>query len=148
MRNTRSSGHFGPITSQNRHFTLRFNQFYVSSLRVPESKPEMGHARDLLSTREFELAWRDAQMIEEPDATTQEDGNEVNADLVQQTRLDELLGNVRAGDADILVAGGRLHLGKRALDPIVDEDERGLLLRDRLPHLMREPVTKTGQVNW
>ena len=34
----------------------------------------MGHARDLRPTREFELAWRDAQMIEEPDATTQEDG--------------------------------------------------------------------------
>lgn len=81
MRNARSSGHFDPITSQNRHFTLRFYQSYVSSPRVPgvpESKPEMGHARDLLPTREFELTWRDAQMIEETDATTQEDGNEVN----------------------------------------------------------------------
>ena len=71
-----------------------------------ESKLKMGDPGDLLPTRELELPRRDSEVIEEPDATTQEDRNEMNADFVRQARPDELLGDVRACYTNVLVASG------------------------------------------
>src|SRR5439155_15955431 len=73
--------------------------------------------------RAFERDRRGAQVLEQADAVAEQDGHQVDPDLVKQPGLEALLHDVRAADGDILVPGGFLCLTNGALHAVGDEGE-------------------------
>ncbi len=51
-----------------------------------------------------------AEVVEQPDAVTQQDGHQVDVYLVEDSRSDALLHEARAHHADVLVACDRFRL--------------------------------------
>ncbi len=82
-----------------------------------EPKPQMRRAWGINRPGSFEseLLW--TEMLEEANAITKKNRDQMNLHLVQQTRPDVLLADVRAThDGDDRVPGGRLRLPQGALD--------------------------------
>src|SRR5919199_4585447 len=75
-------------------------------------------------------------MVEQPDATSEQDGHKVDVYLVEQPGLDALLNDARGAYGDVLVARYRSCLLDGAFDAIRDERERRSFvdpsLRDRV----------------
>src|SRR5262245_62694695 len=81
-----------------------------------------------------------AKVLEEANAITKQDRDQVNLHLVQQARVEILLNDLRASpDPDILLAGDGLGLREAGPDPIGDERiRRAALPGERLPRLVSE----------
>lgn len=82
-----------------------------------------------------QLNWFGAEIFKEADALSEEDGDEVKMDFVEQARLKVLLGGVgTTHDHDVSIPGGGLCLCQRACGTVRDEivgrsalfDDRGL----------------------
>jgi len=65
-----------------------------------------------------------AQVVEHADTCAQQDGHQVDADLVEKLGLQALLQAASDADLDVLLPRGFLRLTDGALDPIGDEGER------------------------
>src|SRR5215218_259564 len=86
-----------------------------------------------------------AHAVEQASARYQDDGGEVQTDLVEQPSVQELPPNVRpAVDLNVLRAGGFSCLLQGHLDPVGDEDVRGAtLFYDRLGGTMGDNETRS-----
>jgi hypothetical protein len=62
-------------------------------------------------------------MVEQADAAPEQDGHQVDVDLVQESRPEALLHDARGAHADVLVPGDRLRLLEGALEAVGDEGE-------------------------
>jgi hypothetical protein len=123
----------------------------------------VGHARRFHPAHLLELEV--ANVLEQPLAATEQDGDEVELELIDQAGGEILLDEVGASPEEhILAAHGVPRLLERGLDPIGDEDEGGASLHlqrlagmvgeheDRRveervvapPHLSREGPRSTG----
>lgn len=76
-----------------------------------------GHAGD------FQFNRFDAEALKQADATFQQDWHQVNADFVEQTRLETLAGDIRAAHADHFIAGDGFCGRHRAFNTIGDEGD-------------------------
>src|SRR5918997_4274003 len=65
-----------------------------------------------------------AQMVEQPDAPSEQDGHQVYVYLVEQPRPDALLRDASGAHGDVLVARDRFRLLDGAFDAVRDERER------------------------
>src|SRR5262245_19632471 len=92
----------------------------------------MGDSRSLGHVRSFQLNWPSAKMIEQPDTSAQQEGHQIDTDLVKQAELDALLGNARARYIDIPVLCGLLRPANGALNAICHEREWRSLVEPRL----------------
>src|SRR5262249_13390367 len=106
-----------------------------------------GRGRDCQGCFQFDPFW--AKVLEEANAMTKEDRDQMNLHLVQQARLEILLNDLRAPpDPDILAAGDGRGLREASPDPIGDERiRRTALPRERWPrpmtdHEHRQPVER------
>ena len=82
---------------------------------------EVRHSRGLDHAEQFELHVL-ADAVEEPRASTEEDRDDMELDLVHEPRGQVLVDDVGApADEDVLVAGGFPRLRERRLDPVGDE---------------------------
>jgi hypothetical protein len=61
-------------------------------------------------------------VVEQPDSVAEHDGRHAHEDLVEQARVDALVGGAGAEDVDVLVTRGGLGHGDTALD-VVDEGD-------------------------
>ncbi len=73
--------------------------------------------------RAFQVYQLGSQIVEKPDAISQQDGHQLNAYCVDQPRLDGLLRHVRPAHAHVLVARDRFRLFDGALYAIRDKGE-------------------------
>jgi hypothetical protein len=85
---------------------------------------KMGDARSLNHAADLQFDRLDTQVLEEADAPAQQDGHEVDRDLVEQSGLETLPRNIRAADAHTLIPGDLLRFRDGALDAIGDDGKR------------------------
>ena len=71
----------------------------------------------------FQLNWRNAQVVEQSDTVTEQDGHQVDLYFVKQLGLEALLHDIRARYGDILVPCGFLCLTNGTFNAICDEGE-------------------------
>src|SRR5687767_13502918 len=71
----------------------------------------------------FQLNWCSAQVVEHTDAAAEQDRHQVDVYLVENSGLDALLHDTRAGYGDIFVACGLLGLADGTFDAVGNEDE-------------------------
>src|SRR5262245_15070879 len=92
-------------------------------LLLEDAKEEMGHAGGLYYSDTFQQVGCRAQLIEQPDAATQQYWHQVDLYFVEQPGRDALLHDTRAGHGDVLVPRGCLCLANGAFNAVGDEDE-------------------------
>ena len=83
----------------------------------------MGYARSLNYPGRFEFNLLRAEVIEQSNTVTEQDGRQVDPDFVQQAQLQALLCDTRAAYTDILIPCGFLCLTNGAFNAIRDESE-------------------------
>src|SRR5215213_4979791 len=93
----------------------------------------MGNPSALDHPRALEVDRPGAEVVEQADATPEQDGYQVDVDLVQESRSDALLHDTRGAHADILVTGDHLGLLKGALKSVSDEGERRSFVQTPTP---------------
>jgi hypothetical protein len=84
----------------------------------------MGHPSALDHPRGLQVDRPGAEVVEQSDAAPEQDGHQVQVDLVQESRSDALLDDAGGAHADVLVAGDRLGLLQGAFQAVGDERER------------------------
>ena len=84
----------------------------------------MGYAGGLITLILFHFNRRGLQLVEQPDALTQQDGDLVNMDLVDQPRVEGLLEGAGGAKDYVLIPAACFAWWMASLDPIGDEDER------------------------
>ena len=84
----------------------------------------MGDPSALDHPGDFQVDRPGAEVVEQADATPEQDGHQVDVDLVQESRSDVLLHDARGAHADILVTGDRFGLLQSAFQAVGDEPER------------------------
>ena len=84
------------------------------------------------------------QLVEQPHAVTEQDGNEVDLDLVHEPRREQRVRRFGAHHDHRLPVGGRPGLGDGAHRAVGDEGERAALLRDRRLGVVGEHETWDG----
>ena len=62
--------------------------------------------------------------VEQPDAIPEQDGHQIEVYLVEESRSDALLHQVRTDHADVLVTGDSFRLRYSAFEAIRDEGKR------------------------
>src|SRR5215203_1176841 len=88
--------------------------------------PEVRDVRRVKSFSDLRCDLAPADPVEQADPLAEEDRRQRDGELIDQTRvevLDDGVGTSR--DSDILASGDLTRLPQRALDPVVDEVERG-----------------------
>jgi len=85
---------------------------------------KMGDARSLNHAADLQFDRLDIQVLEEADAPAQQDGHQVDRDLVAQSGLETLPRHIRAADAHAFIPGDLLRFRDGALDAIGDEGKR------------------------
>src|SRR5438477_10495441 len=83
----------------------------------------MSDTRGLDHPCAFKLDWLGAQVVEQPDAITEQDGCQINAYFVEKPRFQALLRDTRGGYGHVLVACTHFCLCNRAFDAVGDEGE-------------------------
>jgi hypothetical protein len=63
-------------------------------------------------------------VVEQSDAAPEQNGHQVDVELVQESRADALLHDARGAHADILIAGDRFRLLQGAFQAVGDKRER------------------------
>src|SRR6266516_8066586 len=112
----------GPATTRpslNRKVTTRSGR---TSLHDAEGK--VRHASALDHPRALQVDRPGAEVVEQADAAPEQDGHQVDVDLVEESRSDALLHDARGAHADVLVASDRFGLREGALQSVGDERER------------------------
>jgi len=71
----------------------------------------------------FQLNWRNAQVVEQSDTSTKQDGRPVDLYFVKQPGLEALLPDIRARYGHILIPYGFLCLTNDSFNAIGDEGE-------------------------
>src|SRR5215211_7303014 len=84
----------------------------------------MGHPSALDHPRALQVDRPGAEVVEQADAAAEQDGYQVDVDLVEESRPDALLHDARGAHADVLVAGDRFRLLEGAFQAVGDEGER------------------------
>jgi hypothetical protein len=84
----------------------------------------MGYTRGLDHPRAFQLNWLGAQVVEQSDTTTEQDGHQVDMDFVKQSGLEALLGDAGGAYRDTLVPCNLPGLLNGAFYAVGDESER------------------------
>src|SRR4029450_5278459 len=84
----------------------------------------MGHPGALDHPRALQVDRPGAEVVEQADAAPEQDGYQVDVDLVQESRSDALLHDAGGAQADVLVAGHPLGLPEGAFEAVGDEGER------------------------
>jgi hypothetical protein len=96
----------------------------------------VGYVESLHHPRAFQFDGCGPQMVEQPDAPSEQDGHKVDVYLIEKSSLDTLLDDTRGAYGDVLVARNRSCLLDGTFDVIRDESERRSLvdpfLRDRM----------------
>ena len=80
----------------------------------------MGHPSALDHPRALQVDRPGAEAVEQSDAAPEQDGHQVDVDLVQESRSDALLHDARGTHADVLVARDRLRLLQGAFQAVGD----------------------------
>src|SRR5512132_3927508 len=70
-----------------------------------DAEGEMGHPSALDHPRALQIDRPGAEVVEQSDAAPEQDGHQVEVDLVQEFRSEALLHDTGGAHADILVAG-------------------------------------------
>ena len=96
----------------------------IGPASLDDAEGEMGHPSALDHPRALQVDRPDAEVVEQSDAAPEQDGHQVDVELVQESRSDALLHDARGAHADVLVAGDRLGLLQGALESVGDEPER------------------------
>src|SRR5574341_222312 len=84
----------------------------------------MCYATGLDRSYAFQFSWLYTQMIEQPDAVSEQQGYQVNMDFVHQSRVETLLQDTGGAYDDILVSRCFLGVTNGAFNPIGDKGER------------------------
>ena len=71
----------------------------------------------------FQINTTRSEIVEQPDSCPKQDRHQIDMDFIQQSGLDALLGDSRAGYGDVLVPCGLLCLTNGAFNAIGDEGE-------------------------
>src|SRR5512133_3535777 len=87
-------------------------------------KVKMRHPSALDHPRALQVDRPGAEVVEQSDAAPEQDGHQIDVDLVQESRSEALLHDARSAHADVLVAGDRFGLLEGALESVGDERER------------------------
>src|SRR2546430_9798772 len=86
---------------------------------------EMRHAGRVDDTAELQRHVRDREVLEEARPRAEQDGDEMELELVEQSRRQRLLADARAaGDLDVLPPGDRESLLDGGFDAVGHEGER------------------------
>ena len=80
-------------------------------------------------------------MVEEPDSLSQQDRHQLDVQFVDEASVQALLGDVRAGHTNGLVARDRLGLRDRPFNAIGDEGEGGVVTRPAISRIKTTRVT-------
>src|SRR5512132_1532979 len=88
-----------------------------------DAEGEMRHPSALDHPRALQVDRPDAEVVEQGDAAPEQDGHQVEVDLVQEPRSEALLHDAGGAHADVLVAGDRLRLLQGAFEAVGDERE-------------------------
>ena len=79
----------------------------------------MRHSSALDHPCALEVDRRGAEVVEQCNAAPEQDGHQVDVDLVEESRFDALLHEARGAYADVLVTGDRLRLREGNSSPSV-----------------------------
>ena len=103
-----------------------------------DAEGQMCHPSALDHPRALQVDRPGAEVVEQSDAAPEQDGHQIDVDLIQESRSDALLHDACGAHADVLVASDRLRLLEGALEAVGDERERRSfihpLLWDRTAH--------------
>ncbi len=84
----------------------------------------MCYARSLDHSGAFQFNWLSAEMLEQSDALSQQDGHQIDGYFVKQSHFYALLHDLRGGYDDILIPCCMFCLANGTFNAICDEGER------------------------
>jgi hypothetical protein len=115
-----------------------------------DSVPKVGGRRRLHDPGDLQPELARVDPIEQPDPRPEQDGSEVELQLVEQADIQGLLhGGCAAGDVHVLAAGGFASLCHGAGDPVGDEGKcRAALADPRLPRVVGEDEDRRAERGW
>ena len=113
---------------------------------LDDAETKMRNPRSLDHPGAFQFNGYCAQVVEQSDTVTQQDGREIDVDFVEQPGLDALLCDTRAAYGDIRAPCCFLCLANGAFNTVGDEGERRSFLEPLLWGGMRDD--KTRSTSW